>query len=188
VHRKKRETRDFQTMSSSIDDHVRGVYDDFCSFGAGQGGCLEMNSAKFTKLAKDCGLVDRRLTTTDLDLIFTRVKGKGLKTIDFATFQQACHHMASQKGMNYDGILEAIVAAGGPTVSGTIASNVRFHDDRSTFTGVHQHGGPTHVDRHNVSMEYQLDRSGADVRGVKNHQYSPEGIADSMGRDHQGAH
>lgn len=50
-------------------------------------------------------------------------------------------------------------------------------------TGVHSKGGPTHVDRHHVTMEYQLDRSAADSRGVKAYEHSPEGIRDAMGKD-----
>ena len=40
----------------------------------------------------------------------------------------------------------AIAAAGGPQFAGTKADNVKFHDDKSQYTGVYAQGGPTNVD------------------------------------------
>ena len=46
------------------------------------------------------------------------------------------------------------------------AGQTRFHDDKSTFTGSHVHGGPrTQDDR--ITLENLMDRSDYDVRGVK---------------------
>ncbi len=52
-------------------------------------------------------------------------------------------------------------------LKGTQAEAVRFHDDKDAYTGVHAHGGPSTVDAPNQSLEGLLDRSDADVRGVK---------------------
>lgn len=43
-------------------------------------------------------------------------------------------------------IKAAVISAGGPTFSGTQAEAVKFHDDKSLYTGVHSQGGPTTVD------------------------------------------
>ena len=51
-------------------------------------------------------------------------------------------------------------------IHGTVAAEVRFHDDQSTYTGVHKAGGPTIIDREKATLETLLDRSEADVRGV----------------------
>lgn len=53
---------------------------------------------------------------------------------------------------------------------GTKADNVRFHDDKSTYTGVHKMGGPTTVDDGRVQfndLSKFADRSDYDIRGVK---------------------
>lgn len=57
----------------------------------------------------------------------------------------------------------------GPILKGTVAEANKFHDDKSLYTGVHAKGGPSTVDRSSgvVDMAKQLDRSDADVRGVK---------------------
>jgi len=34
----------------------------------------------------------------------------------------------------------------GPILVGTVADAVKFHDDKSLYTGVYAHGGPTTVD------------------------------------------
>ncbi|CAM9808286.1 unnamed protein product, partial [Discosporangium mesarthrocarpum] len=155
---------------------IHNVFLDFCSFGAGQAGSAEMDSAKFVKLANDCKLVNKNLTTTDLDIIFTRVKPKGARKIGVDTFLEALSEIAAHKGVSFEDVASTIVAAGGPIAAGVAsAESVRFHDDKSTFTGVHNHGGPSHVDRANVDMSRQLDRSGADIRGVKEYQGGPRG-------------
>lgn len=45
---------------------------------------------------------------------------------------------------------------------------MQFHDDKSTYTGVYASGGPTNVEKAKLGgLAYLLDRSPADVRGVK---------------------
>lgn len=44
---------------------------------------------------------------------------------------------------------------------------MRLHDDKSQYTGVYAQGGPTNVDREGDALAGLLDRSDADVRGVK---------------------
>ena len=52
--------------------------------------------------------------------------------------------------------------------SGTKAEANKFHDDKSLYTGVYAQGGPSNVDKDKVSdISQTLDRSAADVRGVK---------------------
>jgi len=63
-----------------------------------------------------------------------------------------------------------ICAVGGPVFAGTKADKVKFHDDKSLYTGVYAQGGPTTVDagKGAISDISQLcDRSSADVRGIK---------------------
>jgi hypothetical protein len=48
-----------------------------------------------------------------------------------------------------------------------VAEENRFYDDRSTYTGVHKVGGPTIVDKEKLGLDSLLDRTPADVRGLK---------------------
>lgn len=43
-----------------------------------------MDGKTFAKVSKDCKLIDKKLTATDVDLIFAKVKGNaGLRTISY---------------------------------------------------------------------------------------------------------
>lgn len=47
-------------------------------------GNKEMDGKTFAKLSKDCGLLDKKLTTTDVDLIFAKIKtSSSVRTISF---------------------------------------------------------------------------------------------------------
>lgn len=56
--------------SRSLED----VFKSFCAFGEGQKGVAAMDNAKFAKLTRDLKLLDKKLTSTDVDIIFSKVK------------------------------------------------------------------------------------------------------------------
>lgn len=48
------------------------------------GGKAEMDGKTFAKVSKDCHLLDKKLTSTDVDLIFAKVKtSSSVRTITF---------------------------------------------------------------------------------------------------------
>lgn len=62
-----------------------------------------------------------------------------------------------------------MLQAGGPVYSGTKADSVKYHDDKSLYTGVYANGGPSTIGgTGGISDISQLcDRSSANVRGTK---------------------
>ena len=44
--------------------------------------------------------------------------------------------------MKYKEILDLLSSTSGLKFDGTIPNNVRFYDDKTTYTGVHKFGGP----------------------------------------------
>lgn len=52
---------------------LEDVFREFCSFGAKDAAPL-MDGAKFAKLCRDIKLLDKNLTATDVDIIFTKCK------------------------------------------------------------------------------------------------------------------
>lgn len=134
------------------------------------GGSHEMDGRQFAKLTKDANLVDKKFTSTDVDLIFAKVKDKSARKISFSQFESALAQIATKKGVSKDNVAESLLKCGGPVLHGTKADFVKFHDDKSTYTGVHLKGGPSTIDAGNgkISDISQLcDRTSADVRGVK---------------------
>ena len=145
----------------------KSLQDVFKSFCAGK---PDMESKQFSKLCKECKLIDKKFGINDIDIVFAKVKSGKVKTITFAEFENALNEIAIKKGSTKDKIAEIIKGHGGATYTGTKADYVKFHDDKSTYTGVYARGGPTTVDagRGKISDISQLcDRTGADVRGVK---------------------
>ena len=67
---------------ASTDEELYAAFRAFASFGSGtpkastQSKALELDGKGFVKMCRDSGLTDSRLTTTAIDLIFSRVRGK----------------------------------------------------------------------------------------------------------------
>ncbi len=140
---------------------VQKTFNDYC--GANQ---TTMDGKGFAKLAKDTKLLDKKLTTTDVDMTFAKVKDRTARRITFQQFIAGLDTFATKKGVAPDAVYAKVAASQGPILAGTKADAVRFHDDKDAYTGVHAHGGPTTVDE-NRALDGLLDRSDADVRGVK---------------------
>jgi len=129
-----------------------------------------MDGRTFVKVCKDCGLYDKKFIQTNADLIFTKVKERQSRKITFEQFKIALQQIADLKKVPLEDVTEAIISTSGPTYSGTKMEDVRFYDDKSLFTGVHAHGGPTTVDTGRVQfgdLSEMCDRSATNVRGVK---------------------
>jgi hypothetical protein len=134
------------------------------------GGKKEMSNKEFIKLNKDCGLFDKKYTSTSGDLHFTKVKDKSSKTITYDQFQDALQLIAKSKGITCDDVVSMIISKGGPSYTGTKTDYVKFHDDKTTYTGVYAKGGPSTVDTqsgHISDISQLCDRTTSDVRGVK---------------------
>ena len=139
-----------------------------------------LSSSSLLKLMKDCHLIDRALTITDLDLIFTRcLPQKYHKRLDMEHFHEALYDIAVQRQMPLEDLLAIVAKARPSNNGGTIPdSYVKFHDDRTTWTGVATRGGPTIHDKHqhaHFGLSSIWDRDpNHDVRGVKPHLYQGE--------------
>ena len=118
--------------------------DVFLKYSAGK---PELDSKPYSKIFKDAKLIGKKLTTNDADINFSKVKTKGAKCITYEQFEKAVELCAPKLGMTKDALAAKIVAAcsQGPVLHGTKADYVKFHDDKSTYTGVYARGGPTTV-------------------------------------------
>lgn len=144
---------------------LRDVFAKYCK------GKPEIDSKEYAKIYKDAGLIGKKLTTNDCDINFSKVKNKGSKGITFEQFEKTLELAAPKLGMTKDAIASKIATAcsQGPKLHGTKAGFVKFHDDKSTYTGVYARGGPTTVDAGNgiiSDISQTCNRSAADVRGV----------------------
>lgn len=144
----------------------QAVFEAFASFGTGPQ--TEIDNSKFSKMLKEAKVIDTKtFTTTDADLLFNRIKSKGARKVTFQQFRDlAVPEIATKKKVTPEAIIAQISAAS-PGNSGTVADAVKFHDDKSQYTGVYKAGGPSSVDTDPSSLSNLVDRRvEANVRGA----------------------
>lgn len=152
-------------MESTSGD-LKSIFHKYC------GAKPEMESKPYSKLYKDAKLTGKKLTTNDVDINFSKVKSGKVKTINYDQFLQTLDLAATKLGKTRADLEAEIIknCSGGPKLTGTKADYVKFHDDKSTYTGVYAKGGPTTVDAGRGGMVSDIsqtcNRGAADVRGV----------------------
>ncbi|GAX79252.1 hypothetical protein CEUSTIGMA_g6692.t1 [Chlamydomonas eustigma] len=137
---------------------LQKVFFAFASYGSGGAHEVELDSTKMMKLARDCALLDAKLTPIDVDVLFLKNKQREKRRITFEQFLSVVSAIAEKKDLTVDDLTEMMIAKGGPQTKGTKAESVRLHDDKSTYTGVYKMGGPTVVDE-SQDLASMLDRA-----------------------------
>eukprot|EP00435_Cladocopium_sp_Y103_P003855 s4466_g1.t1 len=76
----------------------------------------DMDGKAFSKLCKeiDCGLLDRRFSAADADLIFAKVCPRGGRRIGMEQFEEAVWLIGRKRGMDYGSLLDSIANSAGP--------------------------------------------------------------------------
>ncbi|XP_051836334.1 tubulin polymerization-promoting protein family member 2 [Antechinus flavipes] len=120
----------------------------FAAFGDSSSSGSNLNNQNFVKLCKDCGIIDgKAITPTDVDIVFSKVKEKNVRTIDWGRFQTAIKELGQKKfhGKSPEEALQSMFALmrnKGPIASGvTKAVTVGGVDrltDPSKYTGSHK--------------------------------------------------
>ncbi|KTG02677.1 hypothetical protein cypCar_00042837 [Cyprinus carpio] len=58
----------------------------------------DMNGKNWSKLCKDCGVIDGKgITLTDVDIVFSKVKNKSARTITYSQFKEALAELARKR-------------------------------------------------------------------------------------------
>ena len=132
------------------------------------GGKPEMDGRTFLKVIKDSKLADAKLGEAQVGLAFAKCAERGVKKMKFEQFKNGLAECAIKKGTTEKILEEKIIAHGGPDYKGTKTDAVRWHDDKSLYTGVYAKGGPSTVDKGKItSISQTCDRTASDVRGIK---------------------
>lgn len=63
-----------QFMSIMAERSLEDTFREFCAFGGNPQQSPQMDGAKFAKLCRDMKLLDKKLTPTDVDIIFAKSK------------------------------------------------------------------------------------------------------------------
>ena len=98
--------------------------------------------------------------------------------------------IASKIGTSVAAVVQRLCAATPkPHKQATKAAFVRFHDDKSTYTGTHKNGGPETRGPHMYpTLDTLLDRTPFDVRGrrLRKHKLSAAEVASLHAHEHAG--
>lgn len=103
-------------LAPSDSDGLEAVFYNFC--GAGK---AELDGKNFFKLCEDCQLLDPKMNSAQVDLIFcdTRVKKKGTRTIDVVQFEVALEILAERTGVPKQDLRMEVLMKGKPEFRGT---------------------------------------------------------------------
>ena len=172
----------YNELPSETHDKLRAVFAAFTRFGAGSsassGGGSSSNSsdaggidgARFAKLCRDACILNAKVNSVSVDIVFAKVKAKGRRRISYEQFVDALALLAIERMVSPIEIVEMILEVSdvGPVKNHTtLAEAVRLHDDLSTYTGVYSRGGPdVHPDAHSpvhFSSKLRNDRSDSNV-------------------------
>ena len=128
-----------------------------------------MDGKSFVKLAKDTGLLDRKLTTTEVDIVFAKVKAKFERKITFDQFMHGLELLAEKKRVEPKVVRDKVSASKGPILNGTRTLSVKLHDDKSCYTGIYARGGPKIKDKpREINLDGDLcDRNNSTIDGRK---------------------
>merc|ERR1711990_906472 len=56
-----------------------------------------INNKNFSKLCKDCKVIGGKCTSTDVDIVFSKVKSKGAQKMNFDQFAQALTELSPKR-------------------------------------------------------------------------------------------
>lgn len=134
---------------------VEEVFRAFCLFGTGSAPppkVLEMDSLRWTKLCRECGLIDAAFTSTTADLIHAKTKSKvgigsmivcatrdtnqGSRKLTYKEFLFALEQVAEAKGVSVQEVHDVLVGSTGPLAVGTRPDDVRFYCESPTHRGM----------------------------------------------------
>ncbi|XP_067911631.1 tubulin polymerization-promoting protein [Heterodontus francisci] len=108
----------------------------------------EMHGKNWSKLCKDCNIIDgKNVTITDVDIVFSKVKAKSFRTITFDQFKDALEELARKrfKGKIKEEAIQEIhklIEGESPVISGitktVLSPTLERLTDTSKFTGSHK--------------------------------------------------
>ncbi|XP_038662757.1 tubulin polymerization-promoting protein family member 3-like [Scyliorhinus canicula] len=120
----------------------------FAAYGDTKATGNEMTGKNWSKLCKDCKIIDgKAVTSTDVDIVFSKVKAKTARVITFAEFKNALAELAPKrfKGKSKEEAIEAaykLIAGKDPASVGvtkvTKAGAVDRLTDATKYTGSHK--------------------------------------------------
>ncbi|KAM5191658.1 tubulin polymerization-promoting protein family member 2-like [Mantella aurantiaca] len=130
-----------------MSQQLENVFQKFAIYGNSRASGNEMTGKNFSKLCKECKIMEKGCTTTDVDIVFSKVKNKTSTVINYEEFKKALEFLSVKrfKGLSPGEAVEAIyklVEGKEPASPGTTkpvaTGGVQHLTDTSKYTGSHK--------------------------------------------------
>ncbi|XP_063951022.1 tubulin polymerization-promoting protein family member 2-like [Lytechinus pictus] len=155
---------------------LKGVFQKYAAFGR-PGQSKDITSKNFSKMMKECDIMDKKVNQTEIDIIFTRAKASpGLKVLTYDKFLTSLKMIAKSKygsddEEHFEKIKNQIRLSSGPSTAGTTSTSttgkVEHFTDVSKYTGLHRERFEKDgTGKGKAGREYLVDNSGY-VTGYK---------------------
>lgn len=126
-------------------EDLKTKFYEFCVHGKSDKNLKEMDNKNFAKCCKDSKIIGNGVTTTDVDIVFTKFKAKGARTINYEQFKQALAELGKKrfKGKgNEEELMHGLVVKSSPANTGVTKTSktggVEKMTDASQYTGSHK--------------------------------------------------
>ncbi|CAJ1041269.1 putative p25-alpha, partial [Leishmania shawi] len=106
--------------------NFQATFEAFASFGSGPS--KEMDNSHFSKMLKECRIIGKTFTSTDADLLFSKVKAKEARRISFTEFKEKAIPEVAAKMKKTPEEIETMITNAAPKSNSTRLM-------RSAFTG-----------------------------------------------------
>jgi len=126
---------------------LQNAFEAFANFGGSRtnlSSATTMDNAHFAKLCRESKILDKNVTTVDVDIFFKKVLTKGERKINFAEFTTAIEHLAKKKYPNDPNAFQKLasqISSASPVASGTKPEAGGIYSkltDASLYTGSHK--------------------------------------------------
>ncbi|XP_068092601.1 tubulin polymerization-promoting protein [Hyperolius riggenbachi] len=152
-------TNKSRSMTTDVNSHCEGAtstsisaleetFRKFAIHGDTRATGKEMHGKNWSKLCKDCQVIDgKTVTITDVDIIFSKVKAKSCRTITFQQFSDALDELAQKRYKDHEKeeairMMHRLVEGKAPIIAGVTKAvsspTVSRLTDVSKFTGSHK--------------------------------------------------
>ncbi|XP_006008182.1 tubulin polymerization-promoting protein family member 3 [Latimeria chalumnae] len=135
-------------MASGSNAASQETFRKFASYGDTKATGKEMTGKNWSKLCKDCNIIDgKTVTSTDVDIAFSKVKAKAARVITYDEFVKALEELSSKrfKGKSkeeaMDGMHRLLIGKDPANTGVTKVTSVGGVDrltDTSKYTGSHK--------------------------------------------------
>lgn len=144
-------------------DAARQTFTQFSKYGDTKSDGTKLDNKKFSKICKDSKIINKACTSTDIDIVFSKVKTKGQRVIDFDQFCTALKELSKKRFPKNDNafdktieLLNGVTPGNVGTTKTSKTGGVAKMTDASGYTGAHK--ARFNADGSGAGLDGRVDR------------------------------